>query len=101
MSIEEVNFEIKEPKEYDPPGLGENINAFEEYITDLNNIGFISLDPHHVIAVCNAKFTGISAILSKILIQLKQIDNSRRSDGSSRSKPKLTRKLKRKSMKQR
>ena len=74
MSIEEVNVEITEPREYNPPGLGENINAFEEYITDLNNIRFRSLDLHHVIAVCDAKFTGISAILSKILIKLKQID---------------------------
>ena len=98
MSIEEVIVEISEPKEYDPPDFSQKINAFEEYITELNKIRFLSLDNRHIAAVCDAKFTGISAILSKILIELKQINGSRRSDGS---KTRLTRKPKRKSMKQR
>ena len=101
MSIEEVNLEISERKEYDPPGLRENINAFEQYITELNKIRFLSHDVRHIAAVCDAKFTGISAILSKILIELKKINESRRSDGSNKSKTRLTIKPKRKSMKQR
>lgn len=101
MSIEEVIVEISEPKEYDPPDFSQKINAFEEYITELNKIRFLSLDVRHIAAVCDAKFTGISAILSKILIELKQINGFRRSDGSNKSKTRLTRKPKRKSMKQR
>lgn len=100
MSIEEVIVEISEPKEYDPPDFSQNINAFEEYITELNKIRFLS-PVRHIAAVCDVKFTGISAILSKILIELKQINGSRRSDGSNKSKTRLTRKPKRKSMKQR